>query len=227
MKVSVALAAYNGEKYIEEQLRSILDQLRGDDEVVVSDDNPSGKTKAVIDAIGDARIRYVEGPGKGVIKNFENAIKNTTGDIIFLSDQDDVWLPGKVAAVCEEFKKGAMVVLHDAKVTDENLNVLEESFFELNGSAPGFWKNIKKNSYMGCCMAFDATMKRFILPFPNNLPMHDQWIGLKGEQNGKVSFIYTPYLLYRRSSDSLTGKPTSLTQKLLWRISIMRDTILW
>lgn len=226
MKVSVALAAYNGEKYIEEQLRSILEQLRGDDEIIVSDDNPSGGTRAVVESMNDPRIHYVEGPGKGVIKNFENAIKHTTGDVVFLSDQDDVWLPGKVIAVCEEFKNGAMAVLHDAKVTDENLNVVEESFFKLNGSAPGFWKNIKKNSYMGCCMAFDATMKRFILPFPNNLPMHDQWIGLKAEQNGKVVFLDTPYLLYRRNDDSLTGNPTSFAQKLKWRINIMRDTIL-
>lgn len=226
MKVSVALAAYNGEKYIEEQLRSILSQLRSDDEVVISDDNPSGKTKAVVDSIGDARIRYVEGPGKGVIRNFENAISQTTGDVIFLSDQDDVWLPGKVAAVCEEIKNGALVVLHDAKVTDENLNVTEESFFELNGSAGGFWKNILKNSFMGCCMAFDSSLKKDILPFPSNLPMHDQWIGLKGEQKGKVKLLYNPYILYRRNSDSLTGKPTTLRQKLIWRINIIKDTVL-
>lgn len=226
MKVSVALAAYNGEKYIEEQLRSILSQLRSDDEVVISDDNPSGKTKAVVDSIGDARIRYVEGPGKGVIRNFENAISQTTGDVIFLSDQDDVWLPGKVAAVCEEIKNGALVVLHDAKVTDENLNVTEESFFELNGSAGGFWKNILKNSFMGCCMAFDSSLKKDILPFPSNLPMHDQWIGLKGERKGKVKLLYNPYILYRRNNDSLTGKPTTLRQKLIWRINIIKDTVL-
>lgn len=226
MKVSVALAAYNGEKYIKEQLDSILSQLRRDDEVVVSDDNPSGGTKAVLDSINDPRIKYIEGPGKGVIMNFENAIKHTTGDVIFLSDQDDIWLPGKVIAVCEEIKSGALCVLHDAKVTDENLKVIDESFFKVNGSAKGYWKNIKKNSYMGCCMAFDAKMKEYILPFPKNLPMHDQWIGLKAEKNGEVSFIDTPYLLYRRNSDSLTGNPTSLSQKIKWRISILKDTII-
>ncbi len=225
MKVSVALAAYNGEKYIEEQLRSILTQLRADDEVIVSDDNPSGGTKAVVDRIGDPRIRYVEGPGKGVIKNFEYAISQTTGDVIFLSDQDDVWLPGKVAACVREIEDGALLVLHDAKITDENLNVLEESFFEKNGSAPGFLKNIKKNSYMGCCMAFSSSLKDAVLPFPDNLPMHDQWIGLIAERKGKVKFLYTPYLLYRRSGDSLTGNPTSLMQKIKWRVSIIKDVI--
>ena len=88
MKVSVALAAYNGEKYIEEQLVSILRQLRSDDEVIVSDDNPGGETEHIVRtmAASDGRIHYFKGPGKGVIKNFEYAVSKTTGDIIFLSD---------------------------------------------------------------------------------------------------------------------------------------------
>ncbi|MBR5015806.1 MAG: glycosyltransferase family 2 protein [Clostridia bacterium] len=226
MKVSVAMAAYNGEKYIEQQLESILTQLRADDEVIVSDDNPAGGTKEAVDRLGDPRIRYVEGPGKGVIKNFEHALSLTTGDIIFLADQDDVWLPGKVAACVSEIENGATLVLHDAKVVDENLGVINESFFEINGSAPGFWKNIKKNSFMGCCMAFDAGLKDAVMPFPDNLPMHDQWIGLIAERKGKVKLLYSPYLLYRRSGDSLTGRPTSLSQKIKWRVSSLKDVLL-
>ena len=226
MKVSVALAAYNGEKYIEEQLDSILAQLGADDEVIVSDDNPSGGTKAAVERVGDPRIKYIEGPGKGVIKNFECAIAHTSGDLIFLSDQDDVWLSGKVKAVTDEISRGAILVMHDAKVTDEALNVIDESFFAIRGTRTGFVKNLIKNSYMGCCMAFDASLKSEILPFPDDLPMHDQWIGLKAEKKGKVVLLDTPYLLYRRNGDSLTGNPTSLAQKLKWRFSIIKDTVL-
>ena len=226
MKVSVALAAYNGEKYIEEQLASILAQLGADDEVIVSDDNPSGGTKAAVERVGDPRIKYIEGPGKGVIKNFEHAIAATSGDLIFLSDQDDVWLPGKVQAVTDEISRGAILVMHDAKVTDEALGVTEESFFALHGTKTGFLQNLIRNSYMGCCMAFDASLKDEILPFPDDLPMHDQWIGLKAERCGAVKLIDTPYLLYRRNSDSLTGNPTSLSQKLKWRFSIIKDIVL-
>ena len=131
MKVSVALAAYNGEKYIAEQLHSILVQLRSDDEVIVSDDNPGGETERIVRemAASDKRIHYFEGPGQGVIKNFEYAISKTTGDIIFLSDQDDVWMPDKVHAITREIKDGAVLVLHNAEVTDESLNITEESFF--------------------------------------------------------------------------------------------------
>ena len=225
MKLSVALAAYNGEKYIAEQLRSILDQLGADDEVVVSDDNPSGGTRDAVMALSDARVRYVEGPGQGVIKNFENAIARTTGDIIFLSDQDDVWLPGKVEAVVSAMENGAKVVLHNAQVTDENLVPTGDTMFALRNSRPGYTKNVIRNSYMGCCMAFEKSLKDKILPFPDNLPMHDQWIGLIAERSGdKVQFIETPYLLYRRNDASLTGQATTFSQKLSWRRAILTET---
>ena len=115
-KISVALAAYKGENFIGEQLSSILTQLADTDEVVVSDDFPQGKTKEIVLSMAesDKRIRYIEGPAKGLIMNFENAIKNCTGDYIFLADQDDVWLPDKVESVVEEFEKGADLVLHNA-----------------------------------------------------------------------------------------------------------------
>ena len=232
MKVSVALAAYNGEKYIAEQLHSILGQLRSDDEVIVSDDNPGGETERIVreTAASDKRIHYLEGPGQGVIKNFEYAISKTTGDIIFLSDQDDVWKPDKVRAITREIKDGAVLVLHNAEVTDESLNITEKSFFEIHGSKKGWLSNVIKNSYMGCCMAFDASLKEKILPFPKRLPMHDQYIGLVAEKyarrNGRrVVFLDTPYILYRQHGDNLTGGKTKLSDKIRWRCSIIIKTL--
>lgn len=225
--VSVVMAAYNGEKYIREQLLSVLKQLSENDEVIISDDNPyTGTYEAVKEYIeSDGRIRYIKGPGKGVIKNFENAISAAEGDYIFLCDQDDVWLDGKVSAVCEELKKGAVVVMHDAIVTDENLNPVKQSFFEAMGSGTGIVKNIIKNTYIGCCMAFSKSLKPFILPFPDDLPMHDQWIGLAGEKAGRVALIKEPLIYYRRHSGAVTGGRTSFSQKLKWRMSIIKAVI--
>ncbi|MBQ7862714.1 MAG: glycosyltransferase, partial [Clostridia bacterium] len=122
-KISVVLAAYKGEKYIEEQLSSIVFQLKDDDEIIVSDDLPGGETEKIVRNLAekDARIRYIKGPGRGLIMNFENAIKNCTGDYIFLCDQDDVWLPDKVETVTEKLDDGFVLVLHNAMVTDEKL----------------------------------------------------------------------------------------------------------
>lgn len=221
--VSVVIAAYNGKQYIMEQLESVLRQLDENDEVIVSDDLPSGNTYPAIEELikRDKRLVYVEGPGKGVIKNFENAISRAKGDYIFLCDQDDVWLDGKVEAVKRELESGALVVMHDAYVTDENLNIKEDSFFASHGSETGLLKNIIRNSYIGCCMAFSARLKPYILPFPDILPMHDQWIGLVGEKAGKVQLIPKQYIYYRRHEGAVTGGKTALSQKIKWRAAII------
>lgn len=102
--ISVVIAAYKGEKYIAEQINSILPQLGDGDEIIISDDYPQGETRRAVEALrsDDNRIKYIEGLRKGVVRNFENAINYATGDYIFLADQDDVWLEGKVAAVMKE-----------------------------------------------------------------------------------------------------------------------------
>ncbi|NLL63214.1 MAG: glycosyltransferase family 2 protein [Ruminococcaceae bacterium] len=240
MTVSVAMAVYNGEKYIEEQLNSILKQLRFYDEVIVSDDNPGGGTAEIVLRMAekDSRIKYIEGPRQGVIRNFENAIGRTKGDIIFLSDQDDVWLPNKVISVTRKFKEeNAVLVMHDAKIVDEDLNEIAPSFFEIRNASTSYFKNVWKNSYIGCCMAFSAELKNAILPFPMGLPMHDQYIGLiagkvasanekKGlEENCKVVLLDTPLILYRQHEKNLTSQESSFLDKLRWRTNILKNTL--
>ncbi|MBQ4207418.1 MAG: glycosyltransferase family 2 protein [Clostridia bacterium] len=222
--ISVALAAYQGEDYIEAQLRSILPQLEQGDEIIVSDDKPGGATERIVRRVmaDDPRVIYVEGKGQGVVANFVNAIRHCRGDKIFLSDQDDVWLPDKVRRVMDAFDAGATLVLHNAYVTDKDLNITDYSFFALRGSKPGFVRNIVKNSYMGCCMAFDRKLLKKIMPMPKHLPMHDQWIGLMGEMYGKVTFLDAPLIYYRRTGNNVTGGKTSAGQKLQWRRYLLK-----
>ena len=96
-RVSVCIPTYNGAKYIKEQLDSILSQLGESDEVIISDDSSSDATLDIIKALNDSRIVILEG-GKfrSPIFNVENAMKHSSGSFIFLSDQDDVWLPNKI-----------------------------------------------------------------------------------------------------------------------------------
>lgn len=217
--ISVALAAYKGEKYIEAQIRSILPQLSHDDEIIVSDDRPGGMTEKIVKrlAMEDSRIRWVEGKSKGVVANFVNAIRYCKGDKIFLCDQDDIWLPDKVKRVMEAFDEGYDLVLHNAYVTDGDLNITDYSFFEKRGSKKGVIRNIFKNSYMGCCMAFDRKLLKKIMPMPKSIPMHDQWIGILGEIYGKVKFIDLPLIYYRVHGGNVTGGKTSFSQKMAWR----------
>ncbi|MCR5149770.1 MAG: glycosyltransferase [Clostridiales bacterium] len=222
-KVSVALAAYNGGDFITEQLSSILSQLGEEDEVIVSDDNPPGNTKPAVLSLADKRIKYYEGPGKGVVKNFEFAISKCEGDVIFLSDQDDVWLPGKVEAVVKEINGGASLVLHNAIITDRNLNADGLTAFSYFSTNKSFLRNFIKNTFVGCCMAFPSCEAESFLPFPESLPMHDWYIALKTLKSGKkVSLIEEPLILYRRHGGNVTGGRTSLKEKLRRRKDIAK-----
>ena len=130
--ISVAMATYNGEKYIKEQLDSILKQLNNNDEIIISDDGSTDNTINIINSYNDKRIRIIEGPHKSVKQNFANAISNCKGKYIFLSDQDDIWLDYKVDTVLKVFETtNCTCVVHDAQVFDSNTNeVIMDSFFK-------------------------------------------------------------------------------------------------
>lgn len=171
--ISVCIATYNGEKYIKEQLKSVLLQLSVNDEVVVSDDGSNDNTVELIQSFSDSRIKLLlKNRFSSPVRNFENALKHAKGDYIFLCDQDDIWFPGKVKTMLSYLKQYDLVV-SDCKVVDADLNVISESFFSGRLSGKGFWKNLIKNTYLGCCMAFRNEVLHYVLPFPDKIAMHD------------------------------------------------------
>lgn len=202
VRISVALASYNGENYIREQMDSILSNLTEMDEVVVSDDGSKDQTLEILREYEKGRIpvKVLKGPGLGIKKNIEHAMKNCQGEYIFLADQDDVWREDKVEIVMSFFQAGNTLVIHDARVMDGALEKeIMPSFFAYRGSGPGFLRNFVKNRYMGCCMAFHRKLLPLALPIPEEVEMHDQWIGLIGElTGGRSCFVTEQLLLYRR-----------------------------
>ncbi|MBQ9850025.1 MAG: glycosyltransferase family 2 protein [Clostridia bacterium] len=224
MKISVALAAYKGEKYIAEQIDSILSQLGSNDELIVSDDHPAGEMREIVESMAscDGRIRYIEGEGRGVVRNFENALKACSGDIIFLCDQDDVWMSDKVETVMKEFKNGAELVLHDALITDAALKTISPSCFSVHGANLSFAKNLVKNTFVGCCMAFTKELLAEAVPFPDGIAMHDWWIALVAlKKKRKAILIEKPLIKWRRHGENVTGKKTSAAQKISWRLRML------
>jgi glycosyltransferase involved in cell wall biosynthesis len=209
MRISVALAAYNGALYIRQQLDSILDNLAAEDEIVISDDGSTDGTLAILEEYRarDDRIRLLNGPGEGVIANFEHAISECRGDYIFLADQDDLWMPDKAEKVMRMFADPKVfLVIHDAKVMNADLSeTLMESFFAYRSSKPGVWNNLLKNRYMGCCMAFRRELVPKLVPIPRDIPMHDQWIGLLSDYYyGKSVFLRETLLYYRRHAGAVS-----------------------
>ena len=201
--ISVAMVSYQGAKYIEEQLDSILMQLGAEDEVVISDDGSTDGTREILAQYTrkDSRVRIIDGPKAGVKKNVENALRACDGEYIFLADQDDIWMPEKVKRVMDTFEKsGVGLVVHDALVTDGNCQeVILDSFYSLKGSGAGVLKNIWRNTYIGCCMAFKRDLLEQVLPIPNYIEMHDQWIGVINDQLKRgTTFIPERLIKYRR-----------------------------
>ena len=204
--ISVAIATYNGEKYIKDQLISILVQLEKNDEIVISDDGSTDSTIKIINGLRDKRIKMIKGPRQGVKQNFANAISHCKGKYIFLADQDDVWMSDKIKKVLEVFEnEKCMCVIHDCIVFDSNSNNdIYDSYYEFRNSGKGILKNIWKNTYIGCCMAIDGKMKKKVLPIPNDIEMHDQWIGIISEKNGKCIFIKDKLIKYRRHDNNVS-----------------------
>lgn len=224
--ISVCIATYNGASFIEEQLDSILSQLGQEDEIIVSDDASTDGTLAILKKYQqqDKRIRLFQGPCLGVVANFNQAISKSSGDIIFLADQDDLWLPEKVATISLFFAEHAAValVISDLTIVNEQLETLEPSYFSYRKVKLGFFNNLMRSSYIGAGMAFRSSLKEELLPIPLTVPMHDMWIGLIADFQKKSGIIPQKLTLYRRHEHNASEIKTkaNFNQMLKWRFSI-------
>ena len=222
--ISICMATYNGEKYIKEQIDSILPQLSKNDEIIISDDSSTDDTLSIIRSFNDHRIKIFSGCNfHSPISNFENALKYAKGDYIFLSDQDDVWLDNKVERMMEALKQYSLVV-SDCYVVNKDCEIIRNSFF-VRKPVPGIIWNLFRNNYLGCCMAFRKEVLTKALPFPKSIAMHDIWLGLCGALFYKTTFIPDKLIKYRRHGGNVS--PTaekskfSLKYKILYRIDIL------
>ena len=201
--VSVAMATYNGEKWISQQLESILKQLGKDDEVVIADDNSSDSTVKLIEEFNDSRIKLsVYNDNVGASKNFEKALRKTAGEYIFLADQDDIWLDNKVAYMLEALKENSLV-MHDATVINRGGKTIYDSYFAARTVKHGVVNNIIKNSYTGAFMAFRREVLKDIFPIPNGL-FYDHWIALVCEMKKNTLFVDKKLSLWRRHENTVT-----------------------
>ena len=226
LSVSVAMTTFNGERYVSQQIRSIVSQLSAKDELVIADDGSTDNTPQILDqfAAKDHRIKILSSNGIGVVKNFEKAISACTNDLVFLSDQDDVWTPHKVKVIKEYFRQeeDVILIMSDLVVVDQDLKTMNESYMKLRGCSTGILRNIVKNGYVGCALAFRCKLKEMILPFPKGIPMHDQWIGIIAEMFGRSKMVEDKLLLYRRYGDNVTSltSNSSIFQQVTWRLKL-------
>ena len=224
--ISVAMAVYNGEAYLPEQLDSILKQLEPQDEIVVSYDKSRDNTWQLLQEYQSKypQVRVLENQNPGINGNFNNAIAGCKGDYIFICDQDDRWADNKRAAVVESFEKhGADMVIHNGVHIDGEGKVISDPFFSMYRIGDGKLKNILKPRYSGCCTAFTAEMAAKIMPMPMKLDAYDHWIGTVGEFFGKIAYDER-ILLYHRLHG---GNVTPVSTRSLGVILKARGRLLW
>ncbi len=199
------MATYNGEKFIKKQVETILSQINEDDELIISDDGSTDATIKILKEFNDLRIKIYLNQGiRGPVSNFENALIHATGEYIFLSDQDDIWLPDRVQAALKIHKAGYDIVTCNCFLIDENDNKLSSIpyFNEKHPLKRSFFHNLYENSVYGCCMSFNRQLLLYALPFPKHIIMHDVWIGMLAKVKFKFGYCDSCLILYRRHANT-------------------------
>lgn len=221
LSLSIALASYNGERYIAEQLDSIARQTRLPNELIISDDASSDATLAI--ARDFARrapfpVSVLQNSERaGSTHNFEIAIHACKGDIIFLCDQDDVWYPDKISLIEERFinNPDAGIVFTDADVVDENLHPIGRRLWQIYKFGPNkqarFVANdalgvlLKQPVVTGATMAFRSSYRDLVLPIPKT--WHDAWIALLIGATSHLDALPAQLIAYRQHGGNQLGIP--------------------
>lgn len=211
--ISVCIATYNGERYIKEQLISILEQLGVEDEVVICDDQSSDRTLAIIDECRDVRLRVCRNPARlGHVRNFEKAISLAKGDYIFLADQDDVWIPGRVQNMMD-----ALQAYPQALLVSSNFDLIDAKGAE-TGEFRGLgpvrrlrWLQVAaifagKAPYYGCTFLMRREALRYCLPIPADIESHDIWFALVASALGRVVNLPSSTLQHRLHGSNVTAR---------------------
>ncbi|MGZ3611847.1 MAG: glycosyltransferase family 2 protein, partial [Ktedonobacteraceae bacterium] len=216
MKLSVALCIYNGHKYLAEQLNSIIYQSVKVDEIVACDDRSTDRSADIIHSYQDqypGLISYsLNSENMGAIRNFEQAIAQCTGDIIFLSDQDDIWKPRKVEKMLGRFHSDsrALLVFSNGDLIDDEGRSMNSSLWEgwhFDMECRRQWKNnhiaflqlfANDNKATGATIAFRSSLKASALPI--TVPKkywHDTWLALHAAACSGLRYIEESLIWYR------------------------------
>ena len=216
LSTSVAMATYNGAPYLQQQLDSLAAQDRLPDELVITDDCSTDGTSAIIEAFAASApfpVRFFPNSHRlGVRDNFQRALSLSKGEIIFMSDQDDVWFPSKVRRVAELLEQNPhlLVAMNDKIITDEQLRPTDATMLSNI-------RNFGASSSLfvaGCCSAVRRPWLDVTLPIPDGVAYHDVWILGLAHDLGVVSLREEPLQYYRRHESNVSQGPYSATRKL-------------
>ncbi len=221
--ISILMATYNGELYIEEQIQSILKQSYQNYQLIVHDDGSTDNTLNIIRKYADIykdKIKIIDDGIKtgGPRNNFFHLMGFIDTPYIMFCDQDDIWLPDKIKNAydkCKEIESKEssdlpVLVFSDLIVTDEKLNVISDSLFKMQKTNPKYVEDIGRLAYRncvtGCTMLFNNRALKVAMPFSEDALMHDWWLALKIlTNNGRIELIESKDILYRQHGRNSVG----------------------
>lgn len=205
--VSIAMATYNGEKYLVKQLDSLLNQTYTHLEIIICDDMSSDGTVEIINEYiqKDNRIQLVENKDNlGYVKNFEKAISLCSGKYIALSDQDDIWDKDKVTILIDNI--GDNLLIHsDCRLIDEDGETISLTWKNELYSHTYIDDFLFSNVVTGCTALFSKELLVNILPFPKGLAYHDWYLAVYAARMKKIKYLPNTLIQYRQHSDQDTG----------------------
>lgn len=220
-KIDIILASYNGEKYIEEQLNSIISQTYDNWQLIIRDDFSKDSTVKIIEKYcnnypGKINLIKDNKGNLGFCKNFSELLFYCESDYIMLCDQDDFWKKDKIELTLNKmieseakYKNIPIMVHTDLHISDDKLNIIYDSFYKKQSSNPLKHRNLNRlicsNLYIGCTIMFNKSMLDIIKPLPNEVLIHDWWIALLASSIGKIEYLDKQTIFYRQHSNNTIG----------------------
>jgi len=217
--ISIAMATYNGEKYLKEQLDSIYAQTYKDIEVIVSDDCSTDGTLGILKQYAKSKglKYYVNDSNLGLVKNFEKAITLCKGDYIALADQDDVWENTKLEVLARTI--GENLLIHsDCSLIDAEGKTIKPYWKGHIGFDMKIENLLFGNVVTGCTVLFRKELLNTSLPFPEGLAYHDWWLAICAAKENKIHYITTCLTKYRQHTGQVSGMKTDKKHFILYRV---------
>jgi glycosyltransferase, family 2 len=226
-KIEILLATYNGEKYVGEQIDSIINQTYNNWELLIRDDNSKDRTLEILKEYEkkDKRIKVIEDKkgNLGFVKNFEELLNNSKEDWVMFSDQDDYWLENKIEKYVailntssEDILKKPMLIHSNSFICDDNLEIIKDEFIN-SKIANKYNEDDFYFAYFvqGSTVLINRAIIDLALPFSKNVTVHDRYFHLLAEFLGKRIFINESLIKYRQHSNNKIGAKSSVISKIL------------
>ena len=230
-KIDILMATYNGEKYLAEQLDSIINQTYHNWNLLIRDDNSTDRTLEIIQDYQkkDNRIKLLkDNEGNlGIVKNFEELLKNSESEFIMFSDQDDIWIENKLDVylkTAEKIKSKGFLLHSDAVLFNKNKSDASiRTFISKKAEKKGLENTFFNYFVQGATILISKEIKNFILPFPKEAYLHDRYIHLISELFFERVFINQHLIYYRQHDNNQIGAKNSLKKLLSKRYFDNRD----